>query len=162
MKKIEKKTLVELIKYIIFGVLTTVVSLITFELFDWLLGAKLYLISNVLSWIISVAFAFITNKLWVFDSKSFQGKVLLHEALSFGGARLFSLGVEEAGLWLLISVFGMGQMKGFTLFGFTVTGNLIAKVILMVFVVILNYVFSKFIIFKKKREDETEKENQNK
>ncbi|MBR0414864.1 MAG: GtrA family protein [Clostridia bacterium] len=152
MKKISKENIIELIKYIIFGGLTTVVSLVSFKLFDFLLGEKLYLVSNIISWVLAVAFAFVTNKLWVFRSKSWQSKVVLKEALGFAGARLFSLGVEEVGLWLLISVLGMGQMQAWVLFGFTINGNLIAKVIMQVIVVIMNYVFSKFIIFKKKKE----------
>ena len=152
MKKISKENIIELIKYIIFGGLTTVVSLVSFKLFDFLLGEKLYLVSNIISWVLAVAFAFVTNKLWEFRSKSWQSKVVLKEALGFAGARLFSLGVEEVGLWLLISVLGMGQMQAWVLFGFTINGNLIAKVIMQVIVVIMNYVFSKFIIFKKKKE----------
>ena len=61
-----------------------------------------------------------------------------------------SLGIEELGLWLLISVLGMGDMQGFAIFGFRITGTLIAKGIMMVVTVILNYIFSKFFIFKKK------------
>lgn len=150
-----KENIKELIKYIIFGVLTTLVSLLSFKLFDFLLGEKLYLVSNVLSWICSAAFAFVTNKVWVFGSKSRSVKVLLRESLSFAGARLFSLGVEELGLWLLVSAIGMGQMQPLQIFSVSINGNLIAKVIMQVVVVILNYVFSKFIIFKK-RENSSE------
>ena len=154
MKRFRKESIIELIKYIIFGGLTTVVSLVSFKLFDFLLGEKLYLVSNIISWVLAVTFAFVTNKLWVFNSKSWQAKIVLKEAASFAGARLFSLGVEELGLWLLISVLGMGQMQAWVLFGFTINGNLIAKVIMQVVVVILNYVFSKFVIFKKKEEQQ--------
>lgn len=150
-----KENIKELIKYIIFGVLTTLVSLLSFKLFDFLLGEKLYLVSNVLSWICSAAFAFVTNKVWVFGSKSRSVKVLLRESLSFAGARLFSLGVEELGLWLLVSAIGMGQMQPLQIFSVSINGNMIAKVIMQVVVVILNYVFSKFIIFKK-RENKSE------
>ncbi len=150
-----KENIKELIKYIIFGVLTTLVSLLSFKLFDFLLGEKLYLVSNVLSWICSAAFAFVTNKVLVFGSKSRSAKVLLRESLSFAGARLFSLGVEELGLWLLVSAIGMGQMQPLQIFSVSINGNMIAKVIMQVVVVILNYVFSKFIIFKK-RENSSE------
>ncbi|MBE6818292.1 MAG: GtrA family protein [Ruminococcaceae bacterium] len=152
MKKFRKENLIELIKYIIFGVLTTLVGLGTFMLFEWLLGKNLYLLNNALSWVIAVAFAFVTNKLWVFNSKSWQSKIVLKEAASFAGARLFSLGVEELGLWLLISVLGMGNMEDWVLLGVHISGDLIAKGIMMVIIVILNYVLSKFIIFKKKEE----------
>lgn len=150
-----KENFIELIKYIVFGVLTTLVGFGTFLLFDAVLGQKLYLLTNVLSWLLAVIFAFITNKLWVFSSKSWAAKIVAKEALSFGGARLASLGIEELGLWLLVSVAGMGEMSPIHLFGFSISGTLIAKGIMMVVSVILNYVLSKFLIFKKtKRKNE--------
>lgn len=148
-----KENIKEIIKYIIFGGLTTLVSLGSFKLFDFLLGEKLYLVSNVLSWICAAAFAFISNKLWVFNSKSRKARVVVREALSFAGARLFSLGIEEVGLWLLISVCAMEQMHPLVLFGFSFNGAFIAKLIMQVIVVILNYIFSKLVIFKKKKEE---------
>ena len=151
----------EIINYVFFGVLATVVNLVSFKIFDLILGAKLYLITNVISWIITVIFAYVTNKLWVFESKSWAFKILLKEVPEFFAARLFSLGVEEGGLWLFVDKFGFDRYS-FTVFNFEVTGKLIAKVLLAVIVVILNYFFSKFIIFaqksKKKDKKETEKE----
>lgn len=136
----------EIISYVFFGVLATVVNLISFKIFDLILGAKLYLITNVISWIITVIFAYITNKLWVFESKSWKKDVVIKELIGFFGARLFSLGVEELGLWVTITLCHMGKMN-WEIFGITISGNMIAKVIMQVVVVILNYVFSKFIIF---------------
>ena len=75
-KKLAKKYR-ELITYIIFGVLTTIVSLVSFKIFDSLLGEKLYLLTNIMSWIFAVSFAYITNKLWVFESKILQGKTVI-------------------------------------------------------------------------------------
>lgn len=146
----------ELVKYVVFGVLTTVVSILSFKLFDYILGEKYYLITNVISWIFAVAFAFATNKIWVFNSKSWSARVLIKELSSFIVARLLSLGIEEGGLWILISLLNMGDMQPFKIFSFSVNGNLLAKVIMQIVVVILNYVFSKFIIFKKKRGAEDE------
>ena len=102
---------------------------------------------------LAVIFAFITNKLWVFSSKSWAPKIVAKEVLSFGGARLASLGVEELGLWLLVSVAGMGTMAPISIFGFSISGTLIAKCIMMVVIVVLNYVLSKFLIFKHKQEE---------
>lgn len=140
----------ELINYVFFGALATVVSIVSFKIFDVMLGADLYLVSNIISWIITVIFAYFTNKIWVFESKSWKANVLVREIISFFGARVFSLVVEEAGLWLLIDVLSMGGIC-WTILGFNITGNLIAKVIMQVVVVILNYIFSKLIIFKKKK-----------
>ncbi|MDD6604148.1 MAG: GtrA family protein [Eubacteriales bacterium] len=147
-KKLAKKYR-ELITYIIFGVLTTIVSLVSFKIFDSLLGEKLYLLTNIMSWIFAVSFAYITNKLWVFESKSWQGKTVIKELLGFVGARLFSLGVEELGLWLLIDILNMGALR-LSILSLDINGNMIAKVIMQIVVIILNYVFSKLVVFKKK------------
>lgn len=151
MKKIVNK---EMFYYIVFGVLTTLVSLVTFWIFDKILGSKLALISNVLSWIFAVAFAFITNKFIVFNSKKTDSSTLTKEILSFTGARLLSLGVEELGIFIAQFVFHADKKVYFKFVG----GMMIAKVILQVIVVIINYIFSKLYIFKDKNEKETEKE----
>lgn len=143
----------ELISYVFFGVLATIVSIGSFKIFDVILGEHLYMISNVISWIITVIFAYFTNKLWVFQSKSWKPNVVVRELIGFFGARLFSLGVEELGLWLMIDKMNIGTI-GFEILDFNVNGNLIAKVIMQVVIVILNYIFSKLIIFKKKDKKE--------
>lgn len=139
----------ELITYVVFGVLTTLVNFVCFWLFNKILGEKLYLLSNIIAWVISVIFAYVTNKLWVFESKSWKPSVIGREIPEFVGARVFSLLIEEGGLWLFVDVLNFDKF-GFTLLGFDVTGKLIAKVVLAVIVVILNYIFSKLVIFKKK------------
>lgn len=141
----------EVILYVVFGVLTTLVNFATFWLFTKILGEDLYLLNNAIAWIVSVIFAYITNKIWVFDSKSFNFKVLIKEITSFVVARLFSFGVEELGIWLFVDVLSFGE-RAFTILGFTITGQMVAKVFLAVIVVIMNYFFSKFIIFAKKKD----------
>lgn len=138
----------ELISYVFFGVLTTVVNLAAFKIFDTVLGSRLYLLTNIISWVIAVAFAYVTNKLWVFDSKSWNMKIVAKEIAGFLGARLFSLAVEEAGLWIMIDLLSLGRIR-LDILSFTITGNFIVKIILQVIVVILNYIFSKFIVFAK-------------
>lgn len=134
----------EVINYLFFGVLTTVLSILTYLLFNIILGRDFYLISNIISWIIAVAFAFVTNKLWVFCSKDWSVKTLKTELISFVFARLFSLVLEEAGLFLFIELL---NFKNFDLF--MISGDLIAKLIMQAIVIITNYLFSKFWIFKK-------------
>ncbi|MGN0522345.1 MAG: GtrA family protein, partial [Eubacterium sp.] len=141
------------IKYVFFGALTTLVNLVIFKVFDKILGKDLFLVTNVISWIGAVIFAYVTNKLWVFESKSWKGRVVIKELIGFFGARLFSLGVEEAGLWLMIDILKFKNMSGFELFSFKLDGNFIAKLIMQVVVVVLNYFFSKFVIFAKKKKD---------
>ena len=147
MKKILQKYR-ELILYVIFGVATTVVNLAVFYLLCGLLGDERYLIANVIAWVAGVIFAYITNKLFVFESRSWAPAVLLRESLEFFAARLFSLGVEEAGLILLIQYCRFDSIL-WHIGHFTVTGPKIAKLILAVVVVLLNYIFSKLLIFKK-------------
>lgn len=140
----------EFILYVIFGVLTTLVNFGVFWLFTRLLGEELYLFNNAIAWVAGVVFAFVTNKLFVFESKSHQSKVVLKELSEFTAARLFSFGVEEGGMWIFISVLGLGEIS-LEVLGITVTGQIIVKLVLAVIVVILNYFFSKFIVFKNKQ-----------
>ena len=140
----------EAILYVVFGGLTTLVNLIVLKGCNLAVGEKFYLISNVVAWLAAVIFAYITNKLFVFESKSWEFKVLLREIPTFAGARVFSLGIEEFGLWLLVDVCRMDGIS-WQIFGFELGGIMIAKLILAVVVVVLNYIFSKLIIFKKKR-----------
>lgn len=157
LKKLYKKY-EEIIKYVIFGALTTLVNLVIFKLFDKILGAHLFLVTNVIAWIGAVIFAYITNKLWVFESKSWRGKVVVKELIGFFGARLFSLGVEELGLWLMIDVLKFKNITGFSLLSFKFDGNFIAKLIMQIVVVVLNYFFSKFVIFAKKNKENNKKQ----
>ena len=95
----------ELLMYIFFGVLTTVVNFIAFGAFNNILGKNFYLVSNAIAWIISVVFAYMTNKLFVFHSNSFAPKTLFKELIEFLVARIFSFIIEEFGMWLFIDVF---------------------------------------------------------
>lgn len=138
----------EILVYLIFGVLTTAVNLATFYLMETVTDIS-YLINNGIAWVVGVIFAFVTNKIFVFRSKSWKPSVAGKEAIEFLGARLFSFGVEEVGLWLLVDVAGLASFSQ-EILGFNISGELISKIILAIVVVILNYVFSKLVIFKKK------------
>ena len=134
--------------YIFFGVLTTLVNFILFFLFQWILGEHLYLLSNLIAWAGAVIFAFVVNKLFVFESRSFEGKLLLREGAEFAAARIFSLVVEELGLILLLEALSLRELT-FT-FVFAINGEFIAKALLAVIVLLMNYFFSKLVIFNKK------------
>lgn len=126
----------EIINYLIFGVLTTVVSFVVYFIF-----AKVFkideVISNVISWFFSVLFAFITNKLYVFESKETGKKTLLKEIISFYLARLFTGVVCDLGVFALM-------VKMFKI------NDVLSKLVTQVIVIILNYVLSKLIVFRKK------------
>lgn len=149
----------ETVLYIVFGVLTTLVNFVAFKLFTTLLDSVSPTIgvhiSNVLAWVIAVAFAYVTNKLFVFESKSWRTNVIAKEIPSFVAARLFSLGVEELGLVVFVNFMHFDKLT-FTVpvINFPLSGEMTAKLILAVVVVILNYFFSKLVIFKKKKDTE--------
>ena len=142
----------EILLYLVFGVLTTAVNFIAFIACNLLLGEALYLVSNLLAWVVAVAFAFAVNKLWVFEARESERKKLFWELLTFVGARVFSLGVEELGLFLLVDCMKMSEWTLHV--GIALSGQLVAKAILAVVVVIMNYFFSKFVIFRKTRSTE--------
>ena len=140
----------ELITYGLFGVATTVVNFTTFEIASRILGEKLYLLSNVIAWVVCVIFAYITNKLWVFESKSMKADGVVKELFSFFAARGFSFIIEEGGLFLLVDVVGLSDYS-LKVLNFTISGTFISKAIVGVVVVIINYFFSKMFIFKKSK-----------
>lgn len=134
MKKLIKKFLNrETISYLIFGVLTTVVDLIIYQAV-LSLGIH-YLIAQGIAWVVAVAFAFITNKLFVFESKTIGKSVVLKELLSFVSARIVSGIISTLMLAFLVEVCALSEM--------------IAKLMTQFLVVIANYVFSKLFVFRK-------------
>ena len=130
-KLLEKFLNKETIIYIVFGVLTTVVDFVSFGVLYYTFNMD-KLIANTLAWVLAVAFAYITNKLFVFESKSFNPAKLLKEITSFVSSRVITL--------LLTNVF--------LVFAEILDINMIfAKAIISVAVIILNYVFSKLFVF---------------
>ena len=124
-----------IILYGIFGVLTTVINIGVYGVLYSGLGVS-NVISNVIAWVISVLFAFITNKLWVFESKSFNFKLFVKELGSFTVCRV-ATGVLD----LVIMFVGVDLLKG---------PAIILKIASNIIVIILNYVMSKIFVFKKK------------
>lgn len=136
-KKLYKKY-EEIISYLFFGVLTTVVSFGTYIFFaNILFPQKTDLdiqIANILSWICAVAFAYTTNRIWVFKSKT-KGKMQIKEIFNFVSARIASLLVDMAMMYIMYSLMHINDT--------------IAKIIVQFVVVAMNYILSKLIIFKK-------------
>lgn len=125
----------DILTYLFFGVLTTVVNYLVYlpcyNLLGWSAG-----LSNILAWIVAVTFAFVTNKPFVFKSHDWSWKVVWPELTKFVGCRIGS-GVLETGI-LLVCV----DMLAWN-------GNVI-KLITAVLVIVFNYIGSKFLVFKKK------------
>ncbi|MDF2567003.1 MAG: hypothetical protein K0R90_459 [Oscillospiraceae bacterium] len=122
----------ETILYLFFGGLTTLVNIVSFKLMLLFAGV---IVSNVVAWFVSVAFAYITNKLYVFNSKSFDRALLLKEVSSFFGYRVLSLIIDTAIVWFFVEKL--------------LYNDLLIKILSNILVIILNYVFSKLFIFKK-------------
>ncbi len=141
----------ETVTYVFFGGLTTLVNLVVFKVFDLFFGGKWYLLTNTIAWIAAVAFAFVTNKLFVFESKKWTFGVLKKEIPGFLSARIGSYFVEQGGLWCFVELLHFDE-KVFDFKLLQLSGKIVAKLIIGVIVVVLNYLFSKFVIFKKKDE----------
>ena len=150
MDKLKKLLNRETILYIIFGVATTAVNYIVFHLlYNVLWDQSRSLTANAAAFVAAVIFAFVVNKLFVFESKSWSAATLKREIPSFLAARIGSFGIEEAGLFLAEKVLKLGGIIAITVAGVALDWITIVKLALAFVVVALNYVFCKLIIFKK-------------
>ncbi|MBE6923243.1 MAG: GtrA family protein [Ruminococcaceae bacterium] len=125
----------DILVYLVFGVLTTVVNYLIFLPCYNLLGLSSS-VSNVMAWVVAVAFAYVTNKPFVFRSHDWSRETVIPELSRFIGTRLGSGALET--LILLVTVDWLGM-----------NGNL-WKIVTSVLVVIINYVGSKLLVFRKK------------
>ena len=123
------------IAYGVFGVFTTIVNIVTYNFCYNNLGISNTL-SNIAAWILAVTFAYLTNKVWVFDSKSWKWEVLKREVLAFISCRLATGILDIVIMFVCVDILGLHA--------------LMMKIISNVLVIILNYIFSKLVIFKKK------------
>ena len=128
----------EALLYLFFGGLTTLLSILLFWLFT-ALGLDV-LIANVLSWILVVLFAYLTNAKWVFEARPQGFGERLRLLLRFYAGRLATLGAEELLLWLFIKRLGLPPMP--------------VKIAAQLVVIVLNYVVSKLLVFRKKEKKE--------
>ena len=150
MDKLKKLLNRETILYIVFGVATTVVNYIVFHLlYNVLWHQNHSLAANAAAFVAAVIFAFVVNKCFVFESRSWNAATLKREIPSFLGARIGSFGIEEAGLFLAEKVFRLGGVIAITLGGTAFDWITVVKIALAFVVVALNYVFCKLFVFKK-------------
>lgn len=162
----------EIIMYCIFGVITTIISWLVYSVCEitfssvqvtnpgivkfvsWIIEITgdntdvntfiIIILSGVISWVIAVAVAFVTNKLWVFGSKSWEGRLVWKEAITFFGGRILTGILEIIAVPAFVS-------WGFNMKLFGIDG-LPAKILISVAIVILNYILSKFISFRDPKE----------
>lgn len=136
-KKMPKIFNRETVNYIIFGVLTTVVSFVSHMIFADVLGTPAT-VNTVGSWVCAATFAYVVNKLFVFESHTNSAKAFFRELWLFFAARLLSLGLEFVFMLITVDLLHFNEA--------------VCKLIAQVFILIANYIFSKLIIFKKKPE----------
>ena len=153
--KNNKKTK-EIVLYIIFGILTTLVNWIIYALLANIFSFSI-LVCNAISWAGAVAFAFVTNKIWVFESRSWNIRTVIQESIAFLASRAMTGIIEIFGVPLL-SLTGFDNIfygiaeKMHLSFQFFYTKGIYSKAALAVIVIILNYVFSKLLVFREKKE----------
>lgn len=123
------------IMYIIFGVLTTVINLAAYAACYEGVGLG-NVASTVIAWIVAVIVAYVTNKIWVFESRSLEFRVVLYEVLTFFGCRILTGVLDIAIMYVSVDVYRCNAM--------------IFKFLSNVIVILLNFVASKLIIFVKK------------
>ena len=124
----------EIISYLIFGILTTLVNIVVYTVCNDLLQIQ-YLISNAIAWIFSVLFAYITNRKYVFESKNSS---MMNELVKFIGARLSTGIMDMILMWLFVDILCFNSMM--------------SKIVVNVIVIVLNYVLSKIFVFHKEEE----------
>ncbi len=122
-----------IVMYLIFGVLTTVINIVAFDLISELFPT---VVSNVIAWFLSVIFAFFTNKYYVFDAEGDASKSFIAQLAAFFAARIISGVIDTAVVYIFIDIAGFNKLA--------------VKIISNIFVIIFNYVASKLVIFKKK------------
>lgn len=120
----------EVIDYLVFGVLTTVVNIVVYFVFADVLHVQ-YLISNCVAWLLSVLFAYVTNRKYVFESKS---NSIAEEMSKFFASRLATGALDMVLMWLLVSMLCVN--------------GVVSKVLANVVVVVSNYILSKLVVFK--------------
>ena len=124
----------DILSYLFFGGLTTVVSFVSYTLLYQYAGLSAT-VSNVISWVAAVAFAYVTNKPFVFKSYDWSLKTVLPELGKFVGCRVGSGLLETGLLALTVDILGWN--------------GILMKILASVLVVILNYIGSKWLVFRK-------------
>lgn len=135
----------EPILYVFFGGLTTLVNYIIY--FSCTEGFRLgWSAATVLAWIGAVLFAYVTNRKWVFESSAIGVQAVVLEFAKFIAARLLSLGMEWVTLKLLLDILHMNNY----IYASLPVGEFAAKTIAQMIVIIANYIFGKWVVFRKK------------
>lgn len=121
--------------YVFFGGCTTIINIAAYTL-----CARVFHMgtvpSNVAAWSLAVSAAYITNKIWVFESKAWTRKSVVHEIIAFAACRIITGGMDLVIMYVSVDLLGWN--------------DIIMKAISNILVILLNFVFSKLVIFKRK------------
>lgn len=126
----------EILLYLFFGGLTFLVSISSYAVFNIQIGWNA-LTANIASWILAVAFAYVTNRIWVFTSSADSKRGIAREVVSFVSGRIVTLVIEELILLVFVTALEMN--------------SILVKIVAQVVVIALNYVISKLVVFKSKK-----------
>ncbi|WP_024467879.1 GtrA family protein [Treponema pedis] len=132
----QRKKYIDIIMYIIFGVLTTFVNVVSYFIFFNILQIP-NILSTCLAWFFAVWVAFITNKLWVFNSKSFLIRTFLYQAWTFFTCRFITGTLDVCIMWFTVNKYALDP--------------LLWKCISNILVIILNFIASRFVVFRRGR-----------
>ena len=122
-----------IISYLFFGGCTTVINWLSYYLCYTILDVS-NIASTILAWFIAVVFAFVTNKIWVFDSKSCDLKTIISEAVMFFAARIATGVLDVIVMWCAVDLFHLEPT--------------VWKLLSNLLVIIINYFLSKLIVFR--------------
>jgi len=132
------------ISYVFFGVLTTCINIISFAV-----ASKTGLstaAANIVAWIVAVSFAYITNRLWVFNTENHSCFSIIKEVIAFISCRLVTGVIDEIIMITGIDYIGAKYISSELLFGWSISVKIFANAL----VIILNFIFSKLVIFTRK------------
>ena len=121
-------------RYLVFGALTTFINILSYIILYNFIHIN-NAISNVIAWIIGVIFAYITNKIYVFQSKNNTKLQVFREIISFVSCRIITLIIDEAIMIITVDKLSWNA--------------LLMKILANIIVIILNFIFSKILIFRK-------------
>lgn len=121
--------------YVFFGVCTTIINIAAYTLCARVFGMGT-VSANVTAWIAAVAAAYITNKIWVFESRAWTTKAVIYEIVTFAACRATTGAMDVAIMYVSVDLLGFQ--------------DIMMKVISNALVIVLNFLFSKLVIFKRK------------
>lgn len=137
-----KDKIIELLKrykavilYLVFGGITTIINILTYAIGYQMLGLG-NMVSNIIAWLLAVIIAYITNKLWVFESKSLDIKNLVHELISFFSCRIITGVIDLIIMYVVVDCMHLNAI--------------VMKILANFIVIVSNYFASKYLIFKRK------------